>query len=264
MSSIGKNASIIRKKTIRQQFDLQAEKFSNWSVTRNLEYMQLYAEFCEIVESDVLLDVACGTGEFAIYCAQKINKVCGVDLSDKMIEVAINNANGLQLNNVFFAVQDVMTLPFESSSFSIVNCKSAFHHFDDYQNNFYEMKRCCESGGRVAVQDIIAYENQKVNTFFERMESLVDISHNKTLSADFIKRLFQSNNMAILRSRVVNVELHLQEYIRHAVQTETKKNEVVALLEVGINDPEIGDYFLEKEDGWYFKRNVLLLLGEKP
>jgi len=44
MNSIKQNKSINKKKTIRQQFDLQADKFSNWSVTRNLEYMQQYAE----------------------------------------------------------------------------------------------------------------------------------------------------------------------------------------------------------------------------
>jgi len=262
MTSIKQANSLNRKKTIRQQFDLQANNFSQWSVTRDLGYMQQYAEFSEIVESDILLDVACGTGEYAIYCAQKISKVCGVDLSDKMIEVAINNANNLQLENISFDVQDVLKLPFKSSSFSIVNCKSAFHHFTDYEKNLYEMKRCCKAGGRIAVQDIIAHEDPNINTFFEGLEALVDISHNKTLSADYITQLFKNTNLEIIRSHVVHVELNIQEYIHHAVQTENEKNEIFNLVDFGINDTEISNYFVEKEDGWYFKRNVLLVLGE--
>jgi ubiquinone/menaquinone biosynthesis C-methylase UbiE len=128
-----------KKMTIRQQFDLQADNFSKWSITRNLEYMQQYAEFCGLIEKDTLLDVACGTGEYAIFCAQKIEKVCGVDLSNKMIEVAKKNADALQLKNISFDVQDVLKLPFESNQFSIVNCKSAFHHFDDYENNIVSL-----------------------------------------------------------------------------------------------------------------------------
>ncbi|MCP4370466.1 MAG: methyltransferase domain-containing protein [Deltaproteobacteria bacterium] len=264
MNSFEQAKSINKKKTIRQQFDLQADKFSNWSVTRNLEYMQQYAEFCGLIEKDTLLDVACGTGEYAIYCAQKINKVCGVDLSNKMIEVAQKNANALQLENLSFQVQDVLKLPFESNQFSIVNCKSAFHHFDDYEMNICEMKRCCKTGGRISVQDIIAYENPKINNYFESLESLIDISHNKTLSAYYITQLFHNNNIEILRSRVVNVELDLKEYIHHAVQTEAMKNEIFNCVDFGINDSEIANYFIEKEEGWYFKRNVLLVLGKKP
>lgn len=251
-----------KKKTIRKQFDLQAEKFSNWSVTRNTEYMKQYSEFCEIVEKDTLLDVACGTGEYAIYCAQTIKNVWGVDLSSKMIEVAEKNANDLQLKNISFKVQDVLELPFESNQFSIVNCKSAFHHFEDYGKNINEMKRCCKTEGRIAVQDIIAYENPKINDYFERMESQIDISHNMTLSVDFINRLFRDNNIKTLRSHIVNVELNLNEYIHHAVQTEESKNAIFDLIDFGINDTEIKKYFIEKEDGWYFKRNVLLILGE--
>ncbi len=252
-----------KKKTIKQQFDLQADKFSNWSVTRNTEYMKQYSEFCGIVGKDTLLDVACGTGEYAIYCALKIKNVCGVDLSSKMIEVAKKNATHLQIKNTSFKVQDVMEIPFESDQFSIVNCKSAFHHFEDYEKNISEMKRCCKAGGRISVQDIIAYENPKVNDYFERMESLIDISHNMTLSTDFLTKLFSNNNIKILRSHVVNVELNLQEYIHHAVQTEERKSEILDLIDLGINDTEIASYFLEKEEGWFFKRNVLMLVGAK-
>ena len=117
--------------------------------------------------------------------------------------------------------------------------------------------------GRITVQDIIAYENPKINDYFERMESLIDISHNMTLSVDSINQWFRDNNIEILRSHIVNVELNLNEYIHHAVQTEERKNEIFDLIDFGINDTDIKKYFIEKEEGWYFKRNVLLILGEK-
>jgi len=264
MNSIKQNKSINKKKTIRQQFDLQADKFSNWSVTRNLEYMQQYAEFCGLNKKDTLLDVACGTGEYAIYCAQKIKKVYGVDLSQKMVEVARKNANEFQLKNISFKVQDVLKLPFESDYFSIVNCKSALHHFDEYRENICEMKRCCKPGGRLSVQDIIAHENPDINSYFEDLENLIDISHNRTLPGDFIIRLFQNNNLKILCSRIVKVELNVQEYIHHAVQTRAVKKEISALIDFGINDTDIANYFIKKEQGLFIKRNVLLVLGEKP
>ena len=96
-----------KKKILRQQFNLQADKFSNWAITHNTEYMRQYCEFCGIVKDDTLLDIACGTGEYAIYCAQKIKKVCGVDLSSKMIEIAKKNGSELQLKNISFIPQEL-------------------------------------------------------------------------------------------------------------------------------------------------------------
>lgn len=252
-----------KKNIIRQQFNLQADKFSNWAITRNIEYMERYYEFCEIVKDDTLLDVACGTGEYAIFCAQKIKDVCGVDLSSKMIEVAKKNAGEIKLENISFIAQDVFELPFESGRFSIVNSKSAFHHFNDYKRIIGEMKRCCENGGKISVQDIIAYENPEINVYFEKLESLIDISHNQTLSNGFLTQLFRDDEIEILRSQEVNIELNLHEYINHAVQTEERQNEIYNLIDYGFNDSEIKKYFNKKKGEWYFRRNVMLILGEK-
>ena len=60
-----------------------------------------------LLKKDTLLDVACGTGEYAIYCAQRIREAHGVDLSEKMIEVARRNADDLKLENIHFQVHDI-------------------------------------------------------------------------------------------------------------------------------------------------------------
>lgn len=55
---------------VRNQFDSQAEQFSNGSVTKNREYQRVYFEFCRIERGDTLLDPACGTGEYALFAAR--------------------------------------------------------------------------------------------------------------------------------------------------------------------------------------------------
>ena len=204
------------------------------AITRNKEYMRRYYEFCGIVKDDTLLDVACGTGEYAIFCAQKIKKVCGVDLSSKMIEIAKKNGSELQLKNISFIAQDVFELPFKSDRFSIVSSKSAFHHFDNYKRIVSEMKRCCESSGKISVQDIVAYENPAVNDYFERMESLIDVSHNKTLSCDFITRLFRDNDLEILHSHTITIGLNLHEYFNHAIRQRKGEKKFMTLLIMGL------------------------------
>ena len=103
----------------------------------------------------------------------------------------------------------------------------------------------------------------QINDYFEKLENLIDISHNKTLSHDSITQLFHANDLEILRSHIVNIELNFHEYINHAVQTEERRKEIKDLIDYGVNDGEITKYFIQKEGEWYFKRNVFLVLGAK-
>jgi len=82
------------------------------------------------------------------------------------------------------------------------------------------MIRCCRSGGRVSIQDIVAYEDDRVNDFFERLERQIDISHHVTLAKDFVRALYERHNLTITSTLEVNVELNFREYLGHAVTVE--------------------------------------------
>jgi len=248
---------------VKKQFDKQAENFSNWSVTKNVEYQKAYFNFCEISEQDYLLDFACGSGEYAIFAAPKVKYVQGIDISKGMIEIAKKQAKKEQLNNVDFLCNSVEQTPFEDGSFSVVICRSAFHHFYDYVKIFNEMIRCCQHGGRISVQDIIAYPDEKIDSFFEEFERLVDVSHHKTLSKEFIKNLYDQRNIKIKNMFEIEIDLHLQEYLGHARQSKENKKGISKLLEKGLGDLDISKYFIVKDKDLFFKRVVFLILGEK-
>ena len=142
---------------IKQQFNKQAQKFSNWNITQNQEYLEAYFGFCEIQPHETLLDVACGPGEFPVFCAKRMKKTVGIDISDKEIEIGRKYAIENNLVNVEFYCDNVEKLPFDDGIFDIVTCKSAYHHFTKTKKVFKEMVRCAKKGGRVSIQDICAY-----------------------------------------------------------------------------------------------------------
>ncbi|MFC1569528.1 class I SAM-dependent methyltransferase [bacterium] len=249
-------------KIIQKQFDQQAENFSRWSVTHNTEYMDQYLDFCRIQSNDTFLDIACGTGEFAHYTAARVKQAIGVDISPGMIELAKKNAGNQ--SNINFLCHNVENLPLETDRFSIVNCRSAFHHMHQYDQIFMEMIRCCQPGGRISIQDIIVYEDLEVDAYFESLEKAIDICHHQTCSSEFLTDLYTSEKVPILQTLVVTVELHFQEYIRHAKQTEENMKRISELLSNGLSHPKISDYFVIKDDDLFFKRNVFLILGQKP
>ncbi len=230
------------KLKVKKQFDLQAQSFSNWSVTRNEEYMQAYFEFMGIGKEDELLDIACGTGEFSAFCARRIRGVHGVDISEKMIELAKKQANANGLANITFACHDVENTPCACNSFSVVQCRSAFHHMENYPQVFKEMLRCCRYGGRLAVQDIMAYEDLKVNSFFEALEKEVDVSHNATLQRYEFIDLFDRNQVEVIRSFAVEIELNFRDYMSHAFQSERCLEKIRDLLAEGLQDEDISRF----------------------
>jgi ubiquinone/menaquinone biosynthesis C-methylase UbiE len=252
------------KEIIKRQFDRQAQSFSNWSVTRNEEYMQAYFEFIGFRKEDELLDVACGTGEFSLFCARRIKGVHGVDISEGMIELARKHASAVGLTNVTFECHDVEHIPCADSSFSVVQCRSAFHHMDAYPRVFKEMLRCCRPGGRMAVQDIMAYDNPKVNSFFEALEKEVDVSHNATLYRQEFIDLFDRNRVEVIRSLVVEVELNFREYLGHAVQSESGVERIGDLVDKGLRDRDISRFlYMNVDKELVIKRAVFLILGQK-
>jgi ubiquinone/menaquinone biosynthesis C-methylase UbiE len=248
---------------VKRQFDKQAENFSNWSVTKNTEYQKAYFDFCQIAAQDTLLDFACGTGEYALFAAPKVRYVHGIDISEGMIAIAKKQAADKNIHNIKFLCHPVEKTPFDDGSFSIVICRSAFHHFHDYAGIFDEMVRCCYRGGRISVQDIVTYTDEKTDRFFEEFERLVDASHHKTLSKEYIQRLYEERNIKIRNTFKIEIELHFQEYLGHAHQSEESKRKISSLIEKGLNDPDISKYFIMKEGTLFFKRGVFLILGEK-
>lgn len=180
----------MKNQVIKDQFNKQAVKFANWSVGKNVEYLKAYFEFCGIQEDDNVLDVACGPGEFTIFIAKNRVEARGVDISNKEIELANELGKKLGLNNVDFDCSDVEHLPYSDNTYSTVICKSAFHHFVHPYKVFKEMIRCCNKNGKLSIQDIVAYEDKYVNDYFEAFDTLVDISHNKTLSIAEINEIY--------------------------------------------------------------------------
>jgi ubiquinone/menaquinone biosynthesis C-methylase UbiE len=252
------------KEIVKRQFDIQAQNFSNWSVTRNEEYMQAYFEFIGFQKGDELLDVACGTGEFSIFCAKRIKAVHGIDISQGMINLAKKQACADGLTNVTFECHDVEHIPCANNSFSVVQCRSAFHHMDAYPRVFKEMLRSCRPGGLLAVQDIMAYDDSRVNSFFEALEKEVDISHHATLPRHEFIDLFNRNQVEIIRSFIVEIELNFNEYLGHAHQSESSLEMIRGMLQKGLRDRDISPFLYMNEDNeLVLKRAVFLILGRK-
>jgi ubiquinone/menaquinone biosynthesis C-methylase UbiE len=210
----------MNKGVIRDQFNKQAGQFSDFSLTKDETLFRLFCDFCRFDSQDTLLDMACGSGNFAIFCAAELERVCGCDISENLLTIAVRQAEIRNLPNTAFVRCDVERTPFKGNSFSVVSCRSAFHHMEDYPSVFNEMLRILKKNGKMCIQDMTAYPDRRVNLYFEEMEKAIDISHHKALSTGEITSLYETSDMEIEDIIEAERTFSLDDYLSHASQTQ--------------------------------------------
>ena len=97
-----------------------------------------------------VLDVACGTGNFALPAARAGAVVTGVDLAPNLVEQARENASGEGLD-VKFDEGDAEALPYEDASFDAVVTMFGAMFAPRPQLVAAELKRVCRPGGFIAM-----------------------------------------------------------------------------------------------------------------
>ncbi|MEA5625197.1 class I SAM-dependent methyltransferase [Nostoc sp. UHCC 0251] len=138
---------------VRKQYDRLAaiydQRWSNY-VANTLSFLKSWVQ---ISPSDVVLDIACGTGEFErlILIEQPMQQMVGVDISDKMLLMAKQKC--CNYPNVSFYNAPASALPFASNSFDVVISASSFHYFDNPDAALTEMKRVLKPDGKLVILD---------------------------------------------------------------------------------------------------------------
>jgi len=103
-------------------------------------------------KTDVILDVASGTGEPGLTIAAKLSggKVIITDLADHMLEIARENAESRGIYNIETVTCDVCDLPFPDNTFDAISCRFGFMFFPDMLLAANEMVRVLKPGGKIA------------------------------------------------------------------------------------------------------------------
>jgi ubiquinone/menaquinone biosynthesis C-methylase UbiE len=250
---------------VKKQFNKQAEHFNQWAVTKNSAYLKAITEFIAPAPCDTLLDVACGTGELTLFMAPHLKNAIGIDIADRMIEIALRQKGCLGIDNIDFKTADVFDIPFPDDSFDIIFSKSAFHHISEPLQVFGEMARCCKPNGKIGICDILAFDDAHVDGFFERLEKAVDPSHYKTLSKNDFTRLLEA--FTIKTDNIIEVEIEhpFSEYLSHAIRSRENEDTVDALVSEAKNDASVAAFwkFGASYTDTIFRKKVILLIGRK-
>jgi ubiquinone/menaquinone biosynthesis C-methylase UbiE len=98
---------------------------------------------------DIVLDLACGHGNFTIEWAQRVGPeglVLGLDISPAMLAHAVARVQREELTNILLLRGDALHLPLADQCLEKVNCSGGFHQFPDLPQALREIARVSKPG----------------------------------------------------------------------------------------------------------------------
>jgi len=146
---------------VEQMFDNIAPSYDklnhrlSWNIDRGWRrkaIRQLAAE-----HPQQLLDIATGTGDFAIMAAKmlKPQRIVGADISEGMMEIGRRKVMQMNLQDtVTFEKQDCMSLDYPDGSFDAVTAAFGIRNFPDLDKGLREMCRVLRKGGQLSIVEL--------------------------------------------------------------------------------------------------------------
>lgn len=117
-----------------------------------------------------MLDVATGTGDFAILLQRSVAgaTVWGIDLSQGMLDVARRKVAERGLQDAINIEQgDCLALPYDDKTFDAVNVAFGVRNFEHLDRGYREMYRVMCPGGILCVLELSTPQNRLVRWFYD-------------------------------------------------------------------------------------------------
>lgn len=153
---------------VRRMFNGIAERYELvnrvFSGGRDARWRRKAVKLARVAPSDLVLDVACGTGDFArAFASVGAALVVGCDFAHEMLALAASRPG----NRLRWVEGDALRLPFRDGAFSIASCAFGVRNFADLDAGLTEMHRVLRPGGRVVILEFTRPRNRVARRLYE-------------------------------------------------------------------------------------------------
>jgi len=157
-----------KRRYVRRLFATIADRYDVITVLlsfgRDRHWKRRLMDLAEIRADEVVLDLACGTGDLAAHAASRGAMVIGLDITPRMIELARLRVHGS--DNPRFLVGDMAALPCRTSAVDVVTTGYGLRNVPDLPSALGEIHRVVQSGGRVCSLDFNRPDNPVLRSMF--------------------------------------------------------------------------------------------------
>lgn len=134
-----------------------------------------------------ILDVATGTGDFAILAAKKLQpqKLVGADISEGMMNIGRQKVEKENLQHVIsFKKEDCMNLTFQDNTFDACTAAFGIRNFPNLDKGLKEMCRVIKPGGHLCVIELTQPARNPMKTLFNIYSHTVLPAWGRMISKD--------------------------------------------------------------------------------
>jgi len=159
---------------VKQMFDsiAPAYDFMNRAMTMGIDiwWRRLAVNRLKVIKPRRILDVATGTGDFAIQLHKSLHPehITGIDLSQGMLDAAVHKVRqrGME-KEITFEQGDCMALPMADETFDAVTVAFGVRNFEHLQQGYQEMARVLKPGGMLCVLELSTPTNPVIRWFYD-------------------------------------------------------------------------------------------------
>jgi demethylmenaquinone methyltransferase/2-methoxy-6-polyprenyl-1,4-benzoquinol methylase len=150
-----------KQEQIRRMFDKIAPSYDRLNHALSLgidrRWRRTAVDVLGIHQPQQILDIATGTGDFALLLAKRIKPqyIVGADISEGMMAVGREKVKEEGLQNVIsFQYEDCMQLSFPDGSFDAVTSSYGVRNFQNLDKGLQEMQRVLRPGGHLLIVEL--------------------------------------------------------------------------------------------------------------
>ncbi|MEJ5351028.1 MAG: bifunctional demethylmenaquinone methyltransferase/2-methoxy-6-polyprenyl-1,4-benzoquinol methylase UbiE [Melioribacteraceae bacterium] len=145
--------SITKKSKVKRIFDSISDKydFLNHLLSFGVDYYwrRKAIKLSKLDSNSILLDIACGTGDFAIAAKKfNVNKIIGLDFSMNML---LHFNRKAEWSNGRLVQSTAENLPFKNKSFTNITVAFGVRNFYDINKSFQSFYRVLKNNGKVTI-----------------------------------------------------------------------------------------------------------------
>lgn len=148
-------------KLVEEMFDNIAPAYDklnhrlSWNIDKSWRNQAIQA--LHPYHPQVMLDIATGTGDFAILAAKmlKPQKLIGADISEGMMKIGKQKVAEQKLDHVIsFMKEDCMNLSFADNTFDAITAAFGIRNFEHLDKGLSEMHRVLKKGGHLSIVEL--------------------------------------------------------------------------------------------------------------
>ena len=134
-----------------------------------------------------LLDIATGTGDFAILAAEMLHpqKLVGADISEGMMEIGRKKVRKKGLQDIIsFDKEDCLHLSYQDETFDAVTAAFGIRNFSDLDSGLREMQRVLRKDGHLSIVELTSPVSFPMKQLFHMYSHTVLPVYGRLISKD--------------------------------------------------------------------------------